>query len=346
MQTQIIKQAVGIDVSKDSVTVRYGSMDKEQNQLITNSVTFDNAPNGHEKLFIWAQKQKLSDDVPLWFLMEATGVYYENLAYFLSEKADQKVVVILPNKAKSFSKTLEQKSKTDDIDSKNLTILALGKPLTAWNITPELMRQLKALTREHLTLKEMATQVKNQMHAKKNSYKPLKQTIRRLQQQLNLYYKQLKDIEKQIHELVDSDKDLKDRIDKIDKIEGLGLMTIVTIIAETNGFALIENQRQLTSYSGLDVVHNSSGLKKGKTSISKKGNKFIRRALFMPALVAIRYNQKLKELFIRLVAKKNVKKVALIAVARKLLVLIYTIWKNNTDYIPNYTPANAGKNIR
>lgn len=345
MQTQIIKQATGIDVSKDSLTVRYGSMDKEQNQQVTNSVTFDNTPKGHNELLSWAQKQKLTDDVPLWFLMEATGVYYENLAYFLSEK-NQKVAVILPNKAKSFSRTLEQKSKTDDIDSKNLTIFALEKPLTAWNVAPELMRQLKSLTREHLTLKEMATQVKNQMHAKKNSYMPLKQTIRRLQQQLNLYHKQLKAIEKQIHELVDTDKDLKDRIDKIDKIEGLGFMTIVIIIAETNGFALIENQRQLTSYSGLDVVHNSSGLKKGKTSISKKGNKFIRRALFMPAMVAIRYNQKLKELFIRLVAKKNIKKVALIAVARKLLVLIYTIWKNNIDYIPNYNPANAGKYIR
>jgi transposase len=191
----------------------------------------------------------------------------------------------------------------------------------------------------------MAAQVKNQIHAKEYSYQPLKETLKRSQKVLQVFQKQLKEIEKQIKELIEKDSDLNDRINKIDKIEGVGFMTIVSIIAETNGFALIENTKQLASYAGLDVVYNESGLKKHKTSISKKGNKFLRQALYMPAISACRYNQRLKQLYIRLVIKKNVKKVAIIAVARKLLILIYTLFKKNIDYIPNYVPALA-KNIR
>lgn len=66
-------------------------------------------------------------------------------------------------------------------------------------------------------------------------------------------------------------------------------MSVVTVIAETNGFALIKNQRQLVSYAGYDVVENQSGKRAGKTKISKKGNSHIRRILHMPALNAVRY---------------------------------------------------------
>jgi transposase len=83
-------------------------------------------------------------------------------------------------------------------------------------------------------------------------------------------------------------------------------------------------------------VLNDSGKKKGKTTISKRGNKFIRRALFMPAMSACQYNNKMKETFGRLVAKGKNKKAALIAVARKLLVLIYTLWKNDAVFIQDY----------
>jgi len=333
---QIIKEAVGIDISKESLSVCYGSMDINQNINISKAITFSNTSKGHKEFLIWSKKQKSSPETKLYFVMEATGIYYENLAYFLSEE-DQQVAVILPNKTNSYSKSLELKSKTDSIDASTLTQFALERQLKAWSITPEIMRSLKQLSREYHSIKMMATQVKNQLHAKEHSYKPLKQTIKRLKEQLRLFEKQLKTIEYQLHKLVDQDPDLKDRIDKIDKVEGLGFITIVTIVAETNGFALIENQKQLTSYSGLDVVHHQSGLKKGKTSISKKGNKFIREALFFPAMVAARFNPKLRELYSRLLIKKNIKKVALIAVARKLLLLIYTLWKKNVDYIPNYS---------
>jgi transposase len=86
-------------------------------------------------------------------------------------------------------------------------------------------------------------------------------------------------------------------------------------------------------------------LKKGKTSISKKGNTFIRKALFMPALSACRANPHMKELYKRLVAKGKNKKLAIIAVARKLLLLIYTLWKSNSVYIPEYNPMHPASEV-
>lgn len=82
----------------------------------------------------------------------------------------------------------------------------------------------------------------------------------------------------QFAQIIDSDPDLKEHVDKILKIKRLGLLSIATIIAETNGFALFENVRQLTSYAGYDVVENQSGKRSGKTRISKIGNSHIRYA--------------------------------------------------------------------
>ncbi len=341
---EIIKQAIGIDVSKDTLALSYGTLNINQEQLITKPITVDNNQKGFEELMSFVKKNKVTSEAPLYFVMEATGVYYENLAYFLTEK-HQKVIVMLPNKTKNYSKTLDIKSKTDKLDAQMITQFALERKMQLWKLPSPIMKTLKSLTREYHSIKTMAAQVKNQLHAKEYSYQPLKQSLKRSQTVLSVFQKQLREIEQQIKELVEKDFDLNDRINKISKIEGVGFITIVSIIAETNGFALIENTKQLASYAGLDVVYNESGLKKHKTSISKKGNRFLRQAVYMPAISACRYNPKLKQLYIRLVSKKNIKKVAIIAVARKLLILIYTIFKKNVDYISNYDPAYA-TNIR
>ncbi len=335
---EIIKQVVGIDVSKDTLSLCYGTLDVNQKQSITKPIIVDNNSKGFKELITFTKKNRGQLTSPLYFVMEATGVYYENLAYFLTEK-HLKVVVVLPNKTKNYSKTLDIKSKTDKLDARMITQFGLERQTQLWSLPTPLMKEIKALTREYNSIKRMAVQIKNQLHAKEHSFQPLKQSLKRGETVLAVFQKQLKEIEKQLKELVKNDFDLNDRINKIDKIEGVGFMTIVSVIAETNGFALIKNEKQLASYAGLDVVYNESGLKKHKTSISKKGNRFLRNAVYMPALCACRFNPLLKQIYIRLVIKKNVKKVALIAVARKLLLLIYTIYKKNVDYIPNYRTA-------
>jgi transposase len=144
----IIKQVVGIDVSMDNLTARFGTIDSKQNQDIKASKEFANNHIGHKELIKWANKNKLNFEVPIWFVMEATGVYYENLAFYLAENK-QNIAVILPNKIKNFSKTLDSKSKTDSIDSATITQFGLEKQLKQWQTSPGVIRQLKTLCREY-----------------------------------------------------------------------------------------------------------------------------------------------------------------------------------------------------
>ncbi|WP_188459665.1 transposase, partial [Psychroflexus planctonicus] len=146
-----------------------------------------------------------------------------------------------------------------------------------------------------------------------------------------------KEIKLDIVEYVKSDDELKEQIHKISTIPGIGELTATIILAETNGFELIRNKRQLTSYAGLDVKEKLSGTSvKGKPKISKRGNRYLRKAVYFPALTAIRHNQFHSETFVRLVGRHGIKMKALVAIQRKLLELVYILYKNNTVYDSKY----------
>lgn len=336
-----LKKVVGIDISKNSFVIRFGILNNELQQKFGRDFTFNNDLKGFKKFLITLIRipdYQDNENIPCWFVMEATGVYYENLAYFLSQK-NYSVSVLLPNKVKHFNKTLDIKSKTDKLDALALAQFGLEKHLKAWNPPSEIMKECKELTREYHNLVVMATQIKNKLHAKNFSYKPSKENVKRLNQQLNLIKKQINQILKQLEVLVRSDEELYNKIQKIMTVKGLGFLTVVTIVSETNGFVLFKNIKQLTSFAGYDVVQNQSGTINRKTKISKKGNKFIRNALYFPALAAVRWDGKYKSVYKRLCEKKVYKKIAIVAVCRKLLALIYTLWKKNEEYIPNYKAA-------
>ena len=106
-------------------------------------------------------------------------------------------------------------------------------------------------------------------------------------------------------------------------------------MAETLGFYRFNSIKQVISFCGLDVVQRESGTSvKGKTKISKKGNKYIRRVLYMPALVSVKHNPKLALFYKNIINRKPAKKIGVVAVQRKLLTLIFTLWKRNEFYNP------------
>jgi transposase len=331
----ILKQTVGIDVSYKTFDARFGTIDTKQNTIISQAKSFKNSPPGFILFVRWLKTLILSNNIPLVFVMEATGVYYELLAHFLLDHGYH-VAVVLPNKIRNYAKSLESKSKTDPIDAAVITRFGLERQLSLWNPPSENIKTLRDLCREYHALKTTTTEIKNQCHALNASFKPHRESFKRKQQLLRFLNRQIALIQKELHNLLKTDPEMAQRLKKIKTAKGLGDITILTVLAETRCFELVSNQKQLTSYAGLDIVFNDSGLKKGKTSISKKGNKFIRKALFMPALSACRANPDLKELYQRLVAKGKNKKLALIAVARKLLLLIYTLWKTNSVFIPDF----------
>lgn len=117
----------------------------------------------------------------------------------------------------------------------------------------------------------------------------------------------------------------------------MGLLTVAAILAETNGFLLFENAPQLVSYAGYDIVENQSGTRIGKTKISKKGNSRIRKALHMPSLCVVRYKEKVfTDFFERNYERHGIKMKSYVAVQKKLLTIIYALWKKEEAFNPEY----------
>ena len=325
---------MGIDVSKDSLSCCIGSSDLNQNEHFSKSKSFSNSEMGFKDLIKWTRDNTSTDN--LWFVMEATGVYYENLAYWLLDN-NQSVSVFLPNKINHYAKTLDIKTKTDQVDAQILAKIGLERKLRKWNVPTSIMQHIKGLTRECRECKAKLTVAKNQLHARRHAHKPSCNTLKRLKKQIQLVENQLKQIETELRALISDDPYLTNKIQKLESIPGIRFMTIVSILGETNGFALVTNAKQLVSYAGLDIKHNQSGNKEGKSKISKRGNRFIRHSLYMPALSSSKHNPNLKAFYIRINHGKPSKKIGVTAVARKLLILMYTLWKNDTSFIPNYS---------
>jgi transposase len=116
-------------------------------------------------------------------------------------------------------------------------------------------------------------------------------------------------------------------------------------MAETSGFALVENERQLASYAGLDVVERQSGSTSHATTISRRGNTRLRTALYLPAVSSLRYNPHQRAFYARLRARQPSGKPGVIAVMRKLLLLCYALWKKDQVYDPQFQPAQLEANV-
>jgi transposase len=246
------------------------------------------------------------------------------------------VSVELPQRIKYFAKSKGVKTKNDLIDSGVIADYGLERELKVWQPPGKEFKTLRDLSREHNTLTNSKSEAKNRLHAAKHSHDKNARVIERLQSTIKFYTNQLDEIEKDIKTTVNADKELSGKIKKVATIKGVGVMTVVKIIAETGGFFLFQNINQLISYAGLDVVENQSGNHNGKTWISKKGNADLRTALYMPALSAIRFNEKMKSFNERIMESHSYKKQGIVAVMRKLLILIYTLWKKNEEFIPDY----------
>jgi transposase len=328
---RLLKQAIGIDCAKDDFVASFGKYYENSEVIITATQNIKNHQEGFEKLesFIGKNAER---DMPVFMVMEATGVYHEKLACYLYDKG-YKVSVVLPQRAKAFMKTLKTKTVTDKESSKGLTIMGLEKKLDLWEKPDKIFNALKQITREREQVQKSLAQIKNQLHAEKLGAWPNSRSIERMESLKKIYINQIKEIEMDIKIIIKAHPDIEERINKIITAPGLGLLTVVTVVAETNGFGLIRNKRQLISYAGYDVVEKTSGTSvRGKAHISHKGNRHIRRAMHMPALTAIRHTDHNKALFVRLVSKHGIKMKGVVAVQRKLLVLIYSLWKRQESY--------------
>jgi transposase len=330
-----LKYSVGLDVSSKKIDVCISVIDSLQKVTVKSSTQISNTKKGFKTLELWIAKHK-KEEISLFICMEATGIYHENCACFLYEKGFN-VSIILPNKAKKYLDALGLKSKNDSIDAKGLSQMGAEQCLELWQPMGTFFYELRLLTRQHQNITELKTVLKNQLDALSYAMHQLDSVTNQLKQTIQLFEAQIKELEKEMQKHLKSNVEIYDKVKNIEQVKGLGILTIATILAETNGFTLFKNHKQLVSYAGYDVVEAQSGTRVGKTKISKKGNSRIRRALHMPSLVVIQCKVKpFQDLFDRTYEKHGIKMKSYVAVQKKILMMIYHLWKKNEGYNVNY----------
>lgn len=332
---KLLKQVLGVDVAQKELVVTLGRMyDDLTIELYAFSV-FKNTETGILKLSEWVNK--LTDKtIKVRYVMEATGVYHQRFAYYLDEKQED-LSIVLPNKISNYMRTLDIKTITDKTCSEAIARFGLERKLENWKKPKDIHRVLKQLTRERRQITDERTIVKNQLHAEKTEAMPHLSSIQRLERRIMFLNTLEKEIKNEIKSSIKEHKELMTDIANICTIPGVSILTAATVIGETNGFELIRSKKQLTSYAGLDVVEKQSGTSvKGKPKISKKGNRYLRSALHLPALSTIKWNDNFRDQYARIVAKHGIKMKACVSVQRKLLELIYVLYKNKTVYDKDY----------
>lgn len=330
-----LKYSVGNDIGKNNIDTCISVIDEEQKVKMLGTRKFDNSKSGIKALVDWVER-KAKLELPIFYVMEATGIYYEKLAWHLSS-LELPVSVLLPTKAKRYLESIGYKSKNDKTDSIGLARMGAEQNLSLWQKPDESILHLRGLTRQREKLQETKTNFQNQLDAYTTSEVVNKDIVKQLNQMIKLIKKQVKENEKSIIEVIKKDSVLEERVNEIVKVGGLGIITVATVIAETNAFKLFNNTRQLVSYAGYDIVENQSGSHVGRTKISKKGNSHIRRILFMPAFTAVKKEPIFNKLYTRVFERTKKKMKGYVAVQRKLLVLIYTLWKSNESYDREYS---------
>jgi len=334
-KVKVMKQNVGVDISKDKFQVVFYRLDQTGRKYIKGRRTFNNTLAGFTEFMKWIEKHRIAD-LEVRITLEATGIYHENLVHFLDDNGYY-VSVILANQGKAYAKSLNIKTKTDQVDAQMLGQMGIERNLSQWHRISGNLRILKQLTRERVNLLNEKVALDNKLHALDHSFEPNKAVVKRMKQRRKMIKKQITLVEKEIEQTVQEDHVLKTRIDKVCQVKGLALITVATVVAETNGFALFNSRGQLVSYAGYDIVERQSGSSiKGKTRISKKGNSFIRSALYFPAISLVEHEPQFKQLFDRILERTGIKMKAYVAVQRKALILIYTLFKNDLEYDPNF----------
>ena len=267
-------------------------------------------------------------------VMEATGYYHYQLAYYLLEQGI-KVSVENPLAVKRFIQMKLSKIKTDKSDSRLICEYAKQVELSLWRGNSKHQIECLQMTRLLSVYTKQSTMLKNKLHGEAVLGNPCKVVVSSLKRSLKQVKKELETLETKLLLLV---KEVhQDVLTRIKSIPGIGDKTAVMLVVLTDGFDRFNSAAQLCSYAGLTPVTRQSGSSvKGRPRISKIGNQKLRNLLFMCSFNACKYNKACRDIYERIVAKGKSKKLALMAVCNKLLKQAFAIAKSGLIYDDSY----------
>ncbi|TAK59822.1 IS110 family transposase [Methylobacter sp.] len=315
----------GIDVSHKELVIVVSVKGK-----VRKAKTFENTPSGHHAIIQLLSKLKGESRVCL----EATGIYHFDLAVALSRAEGIEVMVINPKASHNFAKVLMKRSKTDAVDAEILAIYCERMPFEAWQRPADENIALKAISRRIATLTKLKTQTKNQLHALKATAETPVLVIEHIEELVTVLDKQIQVHRESAIELIHQHDTLAEAYTLITGIKGIAQASAVQMLGELMILPQDMSAKQWVAYAGLDPRQFESGSSVAKKSrISKAGNKFVRQALYMPALVATQHEPHVKGYYAHLINDNGLKKIqAVCAVMRKLLHAIHGMLKTKKEF--------------
>jgi transposase len=326
---------LGIDISKRKfhaalqVAGKFGNKPKVK--------VFANDRSGFEQLQQWIERQ---DADKVHACLEATSTYGEGVAEYLHEQG-HRVSVVNPARIKGFSISELSRNKTDKADAQLILRFCIALQPEAWQPPAAEIKQLQVLLRRLEALQQMVVQERNRLET---ATVKLQESI---QKHIEYLEQDIEDIKQQIKDHFDQHPGLKQQRDLLVSIPGIGEHTAAILLSEIVHWSLFDSPRQLAAYAGVTPRERSSGSSvRGKPCLSRVGNARLRKALYLPAMAARRWNPLIAAFCERLLAKGKAKKQVIGAAMRKLLHLAYGVLKSGCPFDPNFAiPTEAREAI-
>lgn len=287
----------------------------------------ENSPAALRKFFVARLKRG-----PLRLVLEATGVYFLDAALIASELGVE-VMVLNPRAAHHFAQVLMRRSKTDRLDAATLLEYLKRMPFGAWHPPARHLLELRQFGRYLSQLTEEQISAKNRLHALESSEAAPALLRRDLGKAISSLEGRIERIQREAMKLVRADEQLRRQFDALDSIVGVAETSALMLLAEMVTLPLDLNSRECASHAGLDVrLHESGSSVHRPARISRHGNKYLRRALFMPSLAAVAHDPYARAFRERLVARGKKKMQAQVAVMRKMLTAAWALFKQPGTY--------------
>ena len=315
---------VGVDVSARELVVAISDGGEPTMERVSNDAT------GHQRL----QSRLRGLHAPVTICLEASGTYSLDVALALARAdAAWHLSLVNPRRARRFAESLWQRSKTDPVDARGLAQYAARMQPEPWQPPSAAALGLRIITRTIAALVRQGVQHKNRQHALSASAALPALLVRELQAQVAFLEKRIRHLRRQALRRIEREPELLRRWQHLQTIPGVGEASGLAILGELAVLPATLDERQWVAHSGLDPKQHRSGSSvEQKTRISKAGNRYLRAALYMPALVALQHDPWLAGFYQRLVARGKAKLQALVAVMRKLLHAAWGMFHHDQSY--------------
>lgn len=305
-----MQDTIGIDISKDTLDIHRQSDGRH--------ARFGNDKAGLAALRRWIGK------TPVRVVYEATGRYHRDMEAAL-DAAGHALVKVNPGRARRFAQAAGYGAKTDRVDAAMLARMGAVLELEATPVRSEAMHEIRELHIARLGLIKDRTACRNRLHNARNRI-----ILAQLRARLRQVENQIEQIDAELHRLVAADPALAHRFGILLSIPGIGPVAAVAMIVEMPELGTLDG-KEAASLAGLAPITRESGRWKGQSRIGG-GRRGLRRALYMPALVATRHNRQLGQTYQALCSAGKPAKVAITAVMRKLLILANALIRDDRKW--------------